>query len=239
VTWFVEFVKTIGGPGSLGFLALFVGVALALRWWRRGWFITRLTAVLASVVVAGYLLLAWPPVARAVVGALPAVAPPSPQELAAIDTLVILDGDNFAGRVRSSMDVLATSTPRALWLLGQRYLLDDLELAGFPVERLTRDGSAQNTSMQLEQVRAIGRQAARRPAVIASRVHAPRLVRLAKALDVDLLLVPAQLDREPPTSGFWAYVPQYGSLMASRDAIYEIVALRYYQWRGTIPPDGP
>lgn len=232
-------IKIIGGPGSLGLLALVLLVAAASHRLLPGRRITRLARGAAIATLGLYFLLALPPVARAIVDALPATPAPPAEDLAGIESLFILDGDNFAGRVRAAVDVMARAKPETLWLLGPHYLLDDLELAGFPVARLKRDGSALNTSMQLEQVRALTSGATRPPAIVVSRVHAPRLARLARALAVEILLIPAPLDREPPTRGIWASIPQYGSLMASRDAIYEHAALRYYQWRGAMPPDVP
>ena len=75
---------------------------------------------------------------------------------------------------------------------------------------------------------------ASRSAMVVSRLQVPRVAALAARSGVHMPLLASPLDREPATTGSWRLIPSYGALCASRDAIYELAALRYYRWRGWI-----
>jgi hypothetical protein len=70
--------------------------------------------------------------------------------------------------------------------------------------------------------------------VVASRLQAPRVWALARAMGLGILVMPSPVDDEPAASGLRAFVPSYLALRVSRDAIYEHVALAYYRWQGWI-----
>jgi len=72
----------------------------------------------------------------------------------------------------------------------------------------------------------------RRAAVVASRVHLPRIVDAARRLKIDLVAIPSPLDSEPPDSGVRAWLPSFSGLQLSRDGLYERVAVAYYRWKG-------
>lgn len=232
-------IKLIGGPGSLGLLALILAASVLVHWKIKRPWLRRSMAAFSSATVALYLVLALPIVALAITSRLPAIADPAASRISDIQTLVIFAGDNFDGRARKAADILRRANPPARWLLGPDYLLDELETAGFPLDGLRRDDGAVNTSAQIAQVQALASWTPTPIAIVASRVQMPRIAGMVSRAGLDVILIPAPFDREPASTGAWRLVPSYGALMASRDAIYELAALRYYRWHGALPSDVP
>ena len=233
MSYLLEVIKIIGGPGSLGFLATTVVASMAaMHLWPR----TRRAGakVLAGLLVI-YLGLATPVVASGIIGALPSVPEPSSSVVARIRALVVFDGDNLTGRQRRAHRLLRHTSPQVVWLLGADYLLADLQVAMQPATPLHHDPTTWNTSDQVERVLEIGRGAPwAATAVIASRVQMPRIATLFARADEPVLLLASELDREPAISGLSRWRPSYGTLLASRDAIYEHAALAYYRWQGDL-----
>lgn len=233
MTFLLTPLKVVGGPGSLGFYLAALALAVLLGWrWPRG----RRTATMAVVALtAAYLLLALPVVALSIVDALPRIDAPDIAAVGRVQSLVVFDGDNRAGRERAARQVLRRSAPSEVHLLGTDYLLAALRATLGPTAPLHYDGSTWNTAMQVERVEQIvGERPPMTTAVVASRVQMPRI---AAQLDTDhtlVLLIPSPLDREPATHGIARFVPSLAALLASRDAIYEHAALIYYRWRGDI-----
>lgn len=225
--------KAIGPPGSLGFFLLALAAAvLMLRIGRRlrpvGW-------VLLVATCAIYLALSLPVAARAIAGALPAVATADPAGRGQIDLLVVLDGDNRKGRVVEARRVFGTAAPRQVWALGGDALPGDLTDAGIPSDRLASDPAPSTTREQMARVRAL---VADHPtasvALVASRIQIPRVAALAAASGLHVVLVPSPLDGPVAVSGPRRWLPSVSALHASRDALYEHAALAYYAWRGWI-----
>ena len=73
-----------------------------------------------------------------------------------------------------------------------------------------------------------------RAAVIVSRLQAARTRGLADRLGLDVLVIPAPVDSEPPSAGARRWLPSYAGLLMSRDALYEMVALAHYRRNGWI-----
>jgi hypothetical protein len=233
VSYLLEVLKTIGGPGSLGFLVMMVGASMVtIRVWPR----TRNICgrAVASVFVL-YLGLATPAVANSIVEALPAVPTPLASDVRNIGTLVVFDGDNLAGRQRRARRILQQAAPDTVYLLGAHYLLADLHMAMRPGTALHHDATTWNTSAQVERVLDIA-EGAPWPsiAIVASRVQMPRIAALFARANAPLLLVASELDREPDSAGLSRWFPSYDALLASRDAIYEHAALAYYRWQGEL-----
>ncbi len=225
--------KTIGGPGSLGFYLATLVLAILIAWRRP----LRRRVVTAAVVAltAVYLLLALPVVAVSIVDALPRTDAPDAAAVDRIQSLVVFDGDNRAGRERVARQILRRSTPSEVHLLGTDHLLAALRAALGPTTTLHYDASTWNTATQVEHVRpVVGQWPPMTIAVVASRVQMPRISALLDTDHTLVLLIPSPLDREPATHGIARFVPSIGALLASRDAIYEHAALIYYRWRGDI-----
>jgi uncharacterized SAM-binding protein YcdF (DUF218 family) len=225
--------KLIGGPGSLGFLFLCIlaGVVLLVAWPRKAklgsWWLLGVGLV--------HLVLASPWMASAIVNMLPRYTPPLPAAWRPLDTLVVLSGDNSEGRVSAARQVFREARPSAVHVLADIPFYDDVLLAGIPRDRVHLHASGGTTRDQLAQVAHIASEpSAGRVAVIASRLQAPRVAALIRAAGLSALLIPSPTDAQPPTSGVWRFVPTYGSMLLSRDAIYEHVALAYYRRRGWI-----
>lgn len=225
--------KLIGGPGSLGFLLLCIltGLALLVAWPRKAklgsWWLLGVGLV--------HFVLASPWMANALVNFLPQYAPPLPSSWHPLDTLVVLSGDNDNGRVGAARRVFRETRPSAVYLLADIPFYDDILLAGIPRDRVHLEASGGTTRDQLAQLTHIASEpSAGRVAVIASRLQAPRVAALIRAAGLSAPLIPSPTDVQPPTNGVWQFLPTYGSMLLSRDAIYEHLALAYYRRRGWI-----
>ncbi len=180
-----------------------------------------------------YVVLSLPVGANTIAGALPQEAPS--EAPATLDCLVVLDGDNWAGRVRQAKLLSERTRPNVVWLLGDRRLLDSLQDAGIDRDRLKLSSGDPTTREQMARVGRLSLSGCPgRRAIIASRLHMPRVAALARRLDPNVVLQPSSLDIEPPRSGPWQFVPAYSALRESQDALYEHAALAYYRWRGWI-----
>jgi uncharacterized SAM-binding protein YcdF (DUF218 family) len=217
--------KTIGGPGSIGF---FVFCALAA--WSmtfvgpRGRKVGRGGLLL---LVAGYAALSVPLVANQLADGATSFHPLTDLgRLAGAQTLVVLDGDNRRGRVRETKRVFDAVQPRRVIVSGSSWLHDALQEAGVPEDRIVWETRSRTTRQQLTNLRDII--GSDRTVLIASRLQMPRVAALARTLSLPILLAPSSIDTEPPTSGGWLVVPTPTALWASRDALYERVALAYY-----------
>jgi len=234
VSYFLAVLKTIGGPGSVGFLLTsLIAVYAAVRLRPRS---RTLAYTLAAILMAGYVVLATPAAAAALVRSLPLVPEPSREAIRATRTLVVFDGDNRQGRRRRARQVMQMAEPDTVWLLGANYLQADLRVLMPPSTTLHYDSTTWNTHAQVVRVQQIAEAWPGAPiAVVASIVQMPRIAaQLVGTHGTPVLLVPSPLDRELPVSGASRLVPSYAALMASRDAIYEHAALAYYGWRGDL-----
>jgi hypothetical protein len=220
--------KTIGPPGSLGFLLLAVAVGLFIRYlWPRS---RRLGHAWLIAVVSGYLVLGWPPAAQAILGGLPAPAAAAVENLEALDVLVVFDGDNRRGRVRAVEQIAAAASHPTIHVVGSRLILR--EMPGILRERTTHHHAA-TTRDQIEWVRHLARRSpATRIGIVVSRIQAPRTSALTAREVPGVRIIASPLDAELPTTGLTRFLPSYAALCVSRDALYEHAALSYYRWRG-------
>ena len=125
---------------------------------------------------------------------------------------------------------------------GQAWLRDELVAGGVPEGQVSREAVTANTREQILWLRALttGRSSAGQVAVIASRLQAPRVAALIQRAGIRTTVIPAPIDAEPSNTGVWSVVPSYSALRLSRDALYEWMALQYYERRGWIdPPAAP
>jgi uncharacterized SAM-binding protein YcdF (DUF218 family) len=228
----ISVAKFIGGPGSLGFLAVscFVGLLLsyALPKWRtigRAW-------LLGTLLV--YIVLGFPIVAGSIASSLPRVPAPSLATVGKLDELIVLGGDNENGRVVETLDVWRALKPEVVLLLGDALLQRRLEDVGIPADRIRLLDEPATTRARMESVAAELRARHVRAGLVASRLQMPRVIELARTFEVNLLFLPSELDHELPTSGGSSLTPSYGALEISRDALYERAALSYYRSRGWI-----
>ena len=221
--------KTIGGPGSIGFLAIGCVVGLLMiyvwprrralgRWWLFGWY-------------SSYIVLGVPALAHQIAAPLAFSARP----VAAIDTLIVFGGDNSVGRVQETVSAWRRHAPGELIVSGEEWFVDRIVAAGVPRARIDWDQVSATTKEQvdyLEEYAAVHPRA--RIGVICSRLQARRVDALLRASTLDITVMPAPVDREPPRSGFSVLIPTYAGLRVSRDALYERLALAYYERNGWI-----
>jgi uncharacterized SAM-binding protein YcdF (DUF218 family) len=222
--------KAIGPPGSLGFLLAFIAASLFVgyvwprraRWARYG----------VAAILGGYLVMAWPPVARALVNGLPAASIASADTIEQPDVVIVFDGDNRAGRARLAAAIRGESAGVRLLALGSTLILRELPPN---LRQVVSHEPAANTREQISRVRRFAAEnPAAHPVVIVSKLQAPRAARLAAAANLHAPILAAPLDSDVPASGWWVFLPSLAALAASRDAIYEHAALRYYALRGWI-----
>ena len=232
----MEIVKQIGPPGSIGFLflCLFVGVLVAFVWPRSRRFAKHWLLWVSGV----YVVLGLPVVANAIIDALPEVPLATPAELERVRALMIVDGDNRRGRLEEALRFIRSHPGVPFWVLGEEWLVEELIRAGHPRKTFGQEQQSRNTR---EQMAWVARYVAEHPdegpvAVIASRVQMPRVAGLARAANLEAVLLASPLDVEPPRSGWQRFVPAYTALRASRDALYEHAALRYYRRQGWLDP---
>ena len=229
----ISIAKAIGGPGSIGFLVLScaVGMLVVFAWPKRaaigGWW------VLGTLLLYG--VLAFPFVARAIASGLPPAPSTNLAAVGKLDQLILLGGDNEDSRVAKTLDAWRTLKPDVLVLLGDAPLAQRLAAAGIPATQIRLNDGPETTRAQIEWV-AAEMQARRLNAagLIASRLQMPRVIELARTYALHLQFLTSPLDYPLADDGVRAMIPSYRALEVSRDALYERLALRYYESRGWI-----
>lgn len=231
----LSIVKPIDAPGSIPFFLLALAVGLVLRF---GWRQTRRIGRNWLVgLVAGYGILALPLVANGIAGGLAGPRLAATPKRGPLDALVVFDGDNRRGRVRTALELWQRSHPQVVWILGgePEWLRDELPLGGVPASMIRIDQSTTNTRDQANWVmRYHTDDPQSRLAIIVSRLQTSRVAGLLARLTPQVPLMGAPIDDEPPTRGARLFVPTYIALRVSRDALYEHAALAYYRYRGWI-----
>jgi hypothetical protein len=228
----LDVLKFVNAPGSLTLLALclLVGVTFLYVWPRS----RRLAKRWLLAVTGVYLVLGLPITANTIVNSLPPV-PREPHDDEPGHTLILFDGDNRRGRLETTLAEMRRDRPGKLWVLADEWLVEGLIRGGYPRGTFGHDSECPNTRAQVEWVRSY---ATRHPGtgltVIASRLQLPRIAALFDTAGLPVRLVASPIDVEPPTRGWRTLVPSYYALRASRDALYEHAALRYYRWQGWI-----
>ena len=222
--------KAIGGPGSIGFLALncIVGLAIIYVWPRRRalgrWYLFGL--------YTSYILLGIPALAHSIAAPLGYSSPPIVEPL---DAVIVFGGDNSVGRLNEAVRVWKRHSPKRMIVSGEDWFRDRIIESGLPPSGLVWDQVSTTTRDQVEYVR---RYATSRPGarivVICSRLHALRVDALLRAAALDVQVVPAPVDLEPARAGVRVWIPTYAGLRVTRDALYERLALAYYERQGWI-----
>jgi hypothetical protein len=227
----LSILKFAAAPGSIAFLLLAVVAGLSVRYFLPRF--RRLATIWLWAVAALYLVLSLPIVAVSIVGGLPGASAGGTAP-ARLDTLVVFDGDNRRGRVADACR-LAPSVAGPMWVLGEPWMVEELAACGIGAGRLHVDEAMPTTRDQIDWVaRLRQREPSSAIVVIASRLQAPRIRGLLAARGLDVALIGSPIDDEPPVSGWRRFVPSYIALRASRDAIYEHIALTYYRRKGWI-----
>jgi hypothetical protein len=218
--------KLTGGPGSLRLLAILVCILIiwVVVWPRR----RRAGLAGLGLVTISYLLMATPAVARLVVERLPPATPAEDADIRYIQTLFIFDGDNRWGRLREVQRVNDLAHPRRIVLLGRLSVYKDLRLMPVPRERLSHDSTSWNTATQVSRTKELLTAAPGPAAVLASCLQAPRVRLLLHQAGLNLPVIPSPLDDDLPPHGLGRFAPSLGALATTRDALYELVALKYY-----------
>ena len=112
-----------------------------------------------------------------------------------------------------------------------------LRQAGIPPDVVHHDRSTVTTRDQIDWVQRLVDEHRERTGdvtIIASRLQMPRVSALLCAGDLHAAIVSSPTDVEPPTAGPWRFVPTYGALRVSRDALYEHLSMPYYRYKGWI-----
>ena len=228
--------KAIGGPGSIGVLAACCAIGLVCR--AAG--APRLGRAWLLCVYLAYVVGGLPIVANGIASNLSSYRPL--EDLSVVrsaDAIIVLHGDNVRGRVREATRMFAAVPGvEAILVSGDRDFTDLILAAGIPRSLVVPDSSSRNT---FEQIASVGRfvrtRNIHRPVLVASRLQMPRIAALLRASSLDVVLAPSPIDDEPPTAGVRRFIPMYIGLRVSRDAIYELIAIRYYANKRLIAPD--
>jgi uncharacterized SAM-binding protein YcdF (DUF218 family) len=228
----VQVLKAIGIPGSFGFLYFGLAVGILLVVWKRT---RRLGRAMLIALAGGYLVLSVPAVAHSIAG--PGTEPAAPfSTYGSLDEVYVIDGDNYRGRAFTAAQLAATAKPHTVWFLGGIDLGYALLASGVPPQLWKQAPSpARTTQTQVIWIkRSIARTRARRPAIVTSRLQAPRVLALARHEQLDIVIVPAPLTDEPPRSGVRLWLPSRAGLALSREALYERLAMILYRRNGWI-----
>ncbi len=144
-----------------------------------------------------------------------------------VDTLVVFDGDNRRARAEAGVEVNAAAAPRAIWVLGNGWLVEPMSAGGVPRNRIWHDADMATTRDQMARLERLVADAGptARLAVIVSRFQAPRVAGLLEAQHLAVALIVSPSDRESPPGGLARLVPSYTALRNSREALYEVVAV--------------
>jgi uncharacterized SAM-binding protein YcdF (DUF218 family) len=223
--------KPIDAPGSTQFLLLCLLAGLTLGFWPRH---RRLARRWMVTVVAVYIVLALPITARAIAGARPATSRIAADAAGPLAALIVFDGDNRRGRITAAATAFWYSHPAVIWVVGgdADWLYDKMPDAGIPPAVRRLDSGPRNTRDQIAWVSRYVSANAGRAAVISSRLQLPRIAGLFREAGLDVPLIAAPIDTEPPVAGWQLFVPRYIALRVSRDALYEHMALAYYRHNG-------
>jgi len=220
-------------PGSLTFLFLCLAFCWALGRWVPS--ARRVRNVLVVVLVSSYFVLSLPVVATRIAATLPGNAAAETRITSQPTRLIVFDGDNRRGRAAVTLAYYQAGSVKELWLLGDDWLVDELVAKGIPRSEIRHEDAAPTTRDQVQRAAKLATlPGVERTAIVVSRLQAARAAALLRASGFDAAVLAAPIDDEPPTRGIGAWVPRYIGLRVSRDAIYELAALRYYRYKGWI-----
>jgi uncharacterized SAM-binding protein YcdF (DUF218 family) len=227
----IALLKAIGGPGSMGFLA--ISLAAALLMGLIGPRCQRLSRSGILLLLVGYLLLSLPWVANLIANGISDFRPlDASMAVRGAEAVIVIDGDNSIARVRETKRLFDALAPSMVVVSGRYWFVQSIIDAGVPAQRIRHDGRSSTTREQIANVlMRIDRGSSGQVAIIASRLQMPRVAALVRAAGVQVVFAPSATDEEPPTSGLRLLVPSYTALRVSRDALYEYAALAYYRHR--------
>jgi hypothetical protein len=232
----LSIVKAIDADGSTQLIlagalpAVFLAVVWPRKWsWVRRW---------CWLVGPVYLLLTLPIVAHALAASLADRGDGYREPDGPVSTLVIFDGDNRRGRLRAARATIEASPPSEVWVLGVQpeWFQEEMPGEGIGLDRVRFDATTGTTRAQLAWVAEYqSAHPSAAVAVVVSRMQAARVAGIAAARGMSRLpIIGAEASREPATSGVWQLVPSRDAWNVSRDAIYEHLALAYYERSGWI-----
>src|SRR5262245_34154624 len=183
-----------------------------------------------------YVVCSLPFVAQSVAAALPRVERLDrlPQDCS-LDTLIVLGGDNFHGRIREALRVTSLCAPTHVLVSDQLWFAKRLIREGIPEMRIKADTMSRTTREQLQMVETYARgKPERSVAVIASIVQMPRVEALTRRFGLEVILVESPLDNELASGPVRRIFPSLSALHVTYDAVYEHLALAYYRRQGWI-----
>ena len=225
--------KTVGGPGSLGFLVagLAAGITGARIFSR-----SRLPRIWIVLLAVYYIICSIPAVAQSAVAKLPQVqgvghVPPD----CPLDTLIVLGGDNFNGRIREAVRITSLCAPQHVLVSDEPWFARRLVQAGIPQSRVAIDPNSRTTLQQMQMVEEyVQGKPPRSVAVLASTLQIPRIAALARRAGMDVILLESPLDDERMPGPVRRLLPSFSALHVTYDAFYEHLALAYYRQQGWI-----
>lgn len=224
--------KSLLVPGSIAWLALMLlasGLLLA-----SGGRLRRVGGVVLAISLAAYAVLSTPIVACALTAHLAVYGPlRQPTHVAAV---VLLDGDNPSERLTETLRLYRWLQPPWVVLSGDQFPAEDLVRGGVPRDRILVDATSETTREQALHVASLLRAHQIESSVlVASEIQMPRALGAFRAAGVEAVPSASPLDWRGPCSGAAAWLPGRDALYASKEAIYEYLALAYYRWRHWLP----
>jgi uncharacterized SAM-binding protein YcdF (DUF218 family) len=225
--------KSLLVPGSIAWLALMLlasGVLLA-----SGGRLRRVGGVVLAITLAAYAVLSTPVVACALTDHLAEYGPL--REPTSATAVVLLDGDNPSARLDETLRLYRWLHPSWVVISGDQLPWEELIRDGVPRDRILVDATSETTREQALHVAALLR--AHRidsSVLVASAIQMPRALGAFRAAGVDAVASASPLDWRGPCDGASVWIPSRDALEVSKEAIYEYLALAYYDWRGWLAP---
>lgn len=230
ISLLIESAKRIGGPGSVGFLAVGSAIGLIGARFRPSRRVARRGLL---ILFTSHVLLGVPAIARQLADRLPSYSPRTDYaDFNGRCSLIILGGDNTRGRVREAGKIFSAIQPSRVLISGDADLVLQVIAAGVPRNRVMHDPMARTTRDQILRATIV---VGPEPSIlVTSRLQSSRVAALIQAAGLPALIAPSPVDDEPPSAGWRLYLPTYLALRVSRDAIYEHAAGFYYRRKGWI-----
>jgi uncharacterized SAM-binding protein YcdF (DUF218 family) len=216
---------------ATGTTRLFVVVAAvgAILLWAGGGY-RRLGALITTLMIGSYVVLSLPWTADRLSGELTRFDRLRDPGQAQGADLLVLGGDREDERILEALRLDRLLHPRRIFVSGNMGLRELLVEAGVRPDRIILETNGKTTREQAidvaDMLQAFG---TKRVVLVASVVHMPRALAAFRAVGVDAI---PSVSASWPIDGLARFWPAANARRLSRDAIYELAALRYYRRRG-------